>query len=77
MSPKDLDAVFYCKDVPQIELRDGMFHVCYVVGGFHAEFVMSPNKFFKALRRAVKAADEFHDGMQNVLGMVAGNDDGE
>lgn len=60
--PANIDAVFYCRTVPQILVEDGHFHICYDVGrNARFEIVLPPHVYFKALKRANQAADEFHD----------------
>jgi hypothetical protein len=55
--PASLNAVFYCKNVPNVWFEeDGQtFHVSYDVGEVHAEFVMSPRVFNGAICLADEA----------------------
>lgn len=67
----ELDAVFFIQQLPSVEFREGMFHVCYDIGKQATfEVVMSPNVFLKALKRANKASDEFH-AKGDVVGIKA------
>jgi hypothetical protein len=61
MAAKDLDAVFYVRNAPEISFEnDGMFHVAYDVGKqSRFEFVFSPNTFLKMRRTAGRIVDEF------------------
>jgi hypothetical protein len=60
MDGHDFKGVFYLKGIPEIRFEDGMFHVCHSIGSAEFEFVMRPNTFLKALRRANEKAGEFH-----------------
>ena len=63
MSLRDLDAVFFVQQQPHVELRDGLFHVCYEIGkSARLEVVLRPSIFLKALRAANIASDRFHEG---------------
>jgi hypothetical protein len=66
------DGVFYCKEAPDVAERDGMFHVCYKVGGVNCEFVLTPNTFLKALRAANRAADGFHAAREGNVRNIRG-----
>ena len=62
MAAHDLDAVFFVQSSPAIELREGMFYVCYEIGrSARFEVVLPPHVFLKALKRANQVSDEFHE----------------
>lgn len=62
MAARDLDAVFFVKDMPDIWFDDGHFHVAYDVGKrSRFEFVFSPNNFLKMRAKAATIVDEFHE----------------
>jgi hypothetical protein len=66
MADRVFDAILYCRTPPDISFEGGMFHVAYAIGKVHAEFVLTPNTFLKALRAANRVADEFHEGTGKV-----------
>jgi hypothetical protein len=55
----ELDAVFYVGRPPRVELREGMFHICFESGGLCVSLVMSPNNFLKMRRLAKRVEAEF------------------
>jgi hypothetical protein len=55
MPARSLDAVFFIDAAPTITFADGLFHVGYGVGKIHAEFVMLPKIFAKAMLLAESA----------------------
>lgn len=59
MPARDLDAVFYAANVPDVAYRDGMFHVCYGIRNCYFEFVMAPHVFERALILAEGAKAQF------------------
>jgi hypothetical protein len=68
MAAHDLDAVFFVQSSPEIELREGMFYVCYEIGrSARFEVVLPPHVFLKALKRATLVAGEFHRDSAEVL----------
>jgi hypothetical protein len=71
MASRDLDAVFYVKNVPDIRFEDGHFHVSYDVGQrARFEFVFSPSTFIKMRKIAGTIVDEFEEGKHGkVVGM--------
>lgn len=69
MAVRDLDAVFYASEAPNVEFREGMFHICYQIRRCNFEFVMSPNIFLKALRNANRVSDTFHEGTATITGI--------
>jgi hypothetical protein len=73
MAAKDLDAVFYVRNAPEISFEnDGMFHVAYDVGKqSRFEFVFSPNTFFKMRKAASKIVEEV-ESRGEVVGMRRG-----
>jgi hypothetical protein len=65
---RDLDAIFFVPDGPEIRFEDGLFHVCYVIGKqARFEIVLTPKAFLVALRHANRIADEFHEGKCEVV----------
>jgi hypothetical protein len=62
-----VDAVFYVQKDPSVRIEDGLFHVCYDTGKIHAEFVMRPTVFLKALKAANRLSDEFHESSARVV----------
>jgi hypothetical protein len=56
----DFRGVFYLRNAPEIKFEDGMFTICHRIGSAEFEFVMQPNTFLRALRRANEKAGEFH-----------------
>jgi hypothetical protein len=59
---RSLEACFYVQEPPEIEYRDGMFHLTTVVGEYRFERVMRPHVFMLALRRAAEAARKHRMG---------------
>jgi diacylglycerol kinase family enzyme len=60
--PASLDACFFVSEPPEIELRDGLFHVCRTVGGMRFELVMLPSVFARGAWRADQALSRFRAG---------------
>lgn len=56
---RDLDAVFYSEDVPNVFYRNGSFHVSYAIRECYFEFVMPPSVFKKAIVLAEGAMAEW------------------
>jgi hypothetical protein len=57
MPARDLDAVFFVSDCPEIAFRDGLFHIGYDIGkNARFEVVLSPSTYLKALRCANELA---------------------
>lgn len=68
--PTDFEAVFYVSRPPNVEFRDGLFHISFGIGrSAHFEVVMSPNTFIKMRRANGIAAAQFHEGGENVVAM--------
>jgi hypothetical protein len=63
MPSRDLDAIFYVRNIPEISFEnDGMFHVAYDVGKRASfEFVFNPSTFLKMRQTAGRVVDEFHE----------------
>lgn len=56
MPSRDLDCVFYVREAPTIEYRDGNFHVCYDISrSWRFEIVLSRGAFNKAMLLATEA----------------------
>ena len=53
------DATIFCERVPEIEYRDGLFHVTDRVGGVVMRRVYLPSAFLAALGSAVDLARQF------------------
>ena len=53
---------FYVEEPPEIEYRDGLFHVIQIIGDHRYERVMLPHVFAKALWRAEQALSQFRSG---------------
>lgn len=62
MSHRDLDAVMFIREPPMVSYEEGLFHVCYDIGNIHAEFVMQPKVFSKAMLFAEEARAKWHCG---------------
>ena len=68
MPTRDVDAVMYVKQMPEITLEDGHFHVRYDVGKrARFEFVFSPSTFLQMRKIAARVVDEFHERQSNVV----------
>jgi hypothetical protein len=66
--PTPFDAIIFCQEPPEFELRDGMVHILQRMGkNTQTERIMRPSTFLKALRAANRLADEFHAGERNVV----------
>lgn len=62
------DATFYVPRPPDISFAEGLFHIAYDIGRKERfEVVLTPNVFLKALRRANRCADEFHEAGSEVV----------
>jgi hypothetical protein len=73
VSARQLDAIFFVPDGPDIFFQDGLFHVCYKLGReVQFEVVLTPNVYLKALRRANRVAAEFTSGCK-VIPLRGGN----
>lgn len=66
MSPVTLEAVFYVREAPEFEFKDGLVHICQTIGGYRFERVMSPHIFRLTVRRAQKLADAISRGAEIV-----------
>jgi hypothetical protein len=60
--PLSLEAVFYVEDPPEIEFRDGLFHLATTIGGMRFERVMLPHVFAKSIWRGEQALRLFRSG---------------
>ena len=67
MAVHHMEAVFFVEIGPEIELRDGLFHVCYTIGNYRFDVVLPPHAYLKALRAANRCAELFHAGERNVV----------
>jgi hypothetical protein len=63
VSARQLDAIFFVPEGPDIFLQDGLFHICYKLGrDVQFEVVLTPNVYLKALRQGNRVAAEFTSG---------------
>jgi hypothetical protein len=58
MPARSLDAVFFSDQIPDMFIKDGMFHIAYTVGTVHAEFVLPPRVFLAGLVKCNEVARE-------------------
>jgi hypothetical protein len=68
MPARNLNAVFYVSQPPTLELRDGLFHVCFDIGDeYKFQVVMPPSAFFSALQRSNGLQRDFQAGAAEVI----------
>lgn len=60
--PARLEASFFVAEPPEIELRDGLFHIVQTVGEYRFERVMQPSTFAKTVWRGEQALASFRSG---------------
>jgi hypothetical protein len=69
MPPNSFEGVFYVRHSPVIRYEDGLFFIRYDMGNVHAEFVMQPSVYQKAIKEVERAFKQFQDGKASVTPM--------
>lgn len=54
--PDRIEACFFVTEPPDIQYRDGMFHIVQVIGNYRFERCMLPATFMQTVVRFVEAA---------------------
>jgi hypothetical protein len=66
--PVELDACFYVDEPPDLEYRNGLFHITQQVGSYRFTRVMRPHTFLQTVRKFSAVAKQFgNDPDKNIL----------
>lgn len=58
---RNLEAVFFCDEMPEVEIRDGLFHVCFSISrAARIEIVIPPRVWFAGMRNALQVQNGFN-----------------
>lgn len=65
--PAVIEACYFVDEPPEIDYRDGLFHIVQQIGGCRCERVMRPYVYMVSLRRAAEAARKHRFGSAEIL----------